>query len=49
MKTKTITVMWASRMKPVRLHVYYLCSRCGSRMIEEFTLADVFIDNPPAS
>jgi hypothetical protein len=31
------------------IHVYYLCSRCGSRMIEEFTLADVFIDNPPAS
>ena len=31
------------------IHLHYLCSRCGSRMIEEFTLADVFIDNPPAS
>ena len=31
------------------IHTHYLCSRCGSRMIEEFTLADVFIDNPPAS
>jgi len=31
------------------IHVHYLCSCCGSRMIEEFTLADVFIDNPPAS
>jgi hypothetical protein len=31
------------------IHVHYLCSRCGSRMIEEFTLADVFIDNLPAS
>ena len=30
------------------IHVHYLCSRCGSKMIEEFTLADVFIDNPPA-
>jgi len=31
------------------IHVHYLCSCCGSKMIEEFTLADVFIDNPPAS
>ena len=31
------------------IHMHYLCSRCGSKMIEEFTLADVFIDNPPAS
>jgi hypothetical protein len=30
------------------IHVHYLCNRCGSRMIEEFKLADVFIYNPPA-
>jgi len=31
----------------VRMH--YLCNRCGSRMIEEFKLADVFTDGPPVS
>jgi predicted RNA-binding Zn-ribbon protein involved in translation (DUF1610 family) len=29
------------------IHVHYRCNRCGSRMIEEFKLADVFMDNPP--
>jgi hypothetical protein len=26
------------------IHMHYLCSRCGCRMIEEFKLMDVFID-----
>jgi len=28
------------------MHVHYLCKKCGSEIIEEFTLTDVFIDNP---
>ena len=31
------------------IHVHYRCNRCGSRMIEEFKLADVFMYDPPAS
>jgi len=31
------------------IHVHYRCNRCGSRMIEEFKLADVFVYEPPAS
>jgi hypothetical protein len=31
------------------IHMHYLCSNCGSRIIEEFKLADVFIDERPAS
>jgi len=27
------------------IHMHYLCKRCGSDIIEEFTLTDVFIDN----
>jgi hypothetical protein len=30
------------------IHMHYLCKKCGSELIEEFTLTDVFIDNPPA-
>jgi len=26
------------------VHMHYTCSKCGARMIEEFKLADVFID-----
>jgi predicted RNA-binding Zn-ribbon protein involved in translation (DUF1610 family) len=26
------------------IHVHYLCNKCGSEIIEEFTLSDVFID-----
>ncbi len=29
------------------IHMQYLCNKCGARMIEEFKLAEVFIDNPP--
>lgn len=28
------------------IHMHYLCKKCGSEIIEEFTLTDVFIDNP---
>jgi len=28
------------------IQVHYICKRCGSEIIEEFTLTDVFIDNP---
>jgi predicted RNA-binding Zn-ribbon protein involved in translation (DUF1610 family) len=28
------------------IHVHYTCNKCGSEIIEEFTLSDVFIDNP---
>ena len=28
------------------IHVHYICNKCGSEIIEEFTLSDVFIDNP---
>ena len=31
------------------IHMHYLCNRCGCRMIEEFKLADVFIDERPTS
>jgi len=31
------------------IHMHYLCNRCGSKMIEEFKLADVFIDESPVS
>jgi hypothetical protein len=31
------------------IHVHYRCNRCGCKLIEEFKLADVFMDNPPAS
>jgi hypothetical protein len=31
------------------IHVHYRCEHCGSRMIEEFKLADVFMYEPPAS
>ena len=31
------------------IHVHYRCNRCGSRMIEEFKLTDVFTYEPPAS
>ncbi len=27
------------------LHIHYTCKKCGSKIIEEFTLTDVFIDN----
>ena len=27
------------------VHMHYMCNECGVRMIEEFTLTDVFIDN----
>ena len=30
------------------VHMHYLCNECGVRMIEEFKLAEVFIDNPPS-
>jgi hypothetical protein len=26
------------------IHIHYLCNKCGSEIIEEFTLSDVFID-----
>jgi predicted RNA-binding Zn-ribbon protein involved in translation (DUF1610 family) len=28
------------------IHVHYICNKCGSEIIEEFTLSNVFIDNP---
>jgi len=28
------------------IHMHYMCNKCGSEIIEEFTLNDVFIDNP---
>jgi cell fate (sporulation/competence/biofilm development) regulator YmcA (YheA/YmcA/DUF963 family) len=28
------------------IHMHYLCKKCGSEIIKEFTLTDVFIDNP---
>lgn len=27
------------------IHVHYTCNKCGSEIIEEFTLTDVFIDS----
>ncbi len=27
------------------IHMHYMCNKCGSEIIEEFTLSDVFIDN----
>ncbi len=27
------------------IHMHYICKKCGSEIIEEFTLSDVFIDN----
>jgi predicted nucleic-acid-binding Zn-ribbon protein len=26
------------------VHMHYICQQCGSEIIEEFTLTDVFID-----
>ena len=26
------------------IHMHYLCNKCGARIIEEFKLADLFID-----
>ena len=31
------------------IHVHYRCNRCGSRIIEEFKLADVFLDESPTT
>ena len=28
------------------VHMHYTCKKCGSEIIEEFTLTEVFIDNP---
>jgi len=28
------------------IHMHYICNKCGSEITEEFTLSDVFIDNP---
>jgi predicted nucleic-acid-binding Zn-ribbon protein len=28
------------------IHVHYTCKKCGSEIIEEFTLSEVFIDSP---
>ena len=28
------------------IHMHYVCNECGSEITEEFTLSDVFIDNP---
>ena len=28
------------------IHMHYTCKKCGSEITEEFTLTDVFIDNP---
>ena len=28
------------------IHMHYVCNECSSEIIEEFTLSDVFIDNP---
>jgi len=30
------------------IHMHYVCNKCGSEIIEEFTLSDVFIDNSPS-
>jgi len=30
------------------IHMHYICKQCDSRIIEEFTLSDVFIDDPTA-
>lgn len=30
------------------IHMHYTCKKCGSEITEEFTLSDVFIDDPPA-
>jgi len=30
------------------VHMHYLCNKCGVKMIEEFKLAEVFIDNSPS-
>ena len=27
------------------IHMHHLCKKCGARMIEEFKLADVFVDD----
>jgi len=27
------------------IHTHYLCKKCGSEIIKEFTLTDVFIDD----
>jgi ribosomal protein S27AE len=27
------------------VHMHYICQKCGSEIIEEFTLSDVFIDD----
>ena len=28
------------------IHMHYICNKCDSEITEEFTLTDVFIDNP---
>ena len=28
------------------IHMHYICGKCGSEIIEEFTLTEVFIDDP---
>lgn len=28
------------------IHVHYICKKCGSKIIEEYTSRDIFIDNP---
>ena len=28
------------------MHVHYICKKCSSRITEEYTLTDVFIDDP---
>lgn len=28
------------------IHMHYICKKCGSQITEEFTLTDVFIDDP---
>lgn len=28
------------------IHMHYCCNKCGSEIVEEFTLTDVFIDKP---
>jgi len=30
------------------IHMHYNCKKCGSEIIEEFTLTDVFVDNLPS-
>lgn len=29
------------------VHMHYICKKCGSDIVEEFTLTDAFVDNPP--